>query len=255
MLLEARGQRILIDTGAGATLEKNAAALGVDLSRLDAVFLSHGHYDHTGGLEALLKMNRHSSLPVYGHPDIFDEKYSLREGQEPRYIGIPRRRAELEALGADFKLSRGPQSPCEGISTTGEIPRVAAEKPPGPSFLLKKGNRFTEDLLRDDQAMVIESSAGLIVMLGCAHAGLVETLGHILFLKERGRICAVLGGTHLLHTPEKQLGSIIARLERFSLEMIAPCHCTGIGATCALRRAFGERCLEHRAGSVFEFPL
>lgn len=255
VLLEAGGRRILFDTGAGATLKGNAKALGLDLGSIDAVFLSHGHYDHTGGLEVVLTARSGAALPVYAHPHIFGEKYISQEGKEPRYIGLPRRRAELEALGAEFRLGREPLNLGPGISSTGEIPRSPGRKAPGPLFLLKEGGRFLEDPLHDDQALLVESSAGLIVLLGCAHAGLIETLDHILAITGGDGIYAVLGGTHLLHTPEKLLNAVLSDLKRFNLKMIAPCHCTGIRATGALHRVFGGRCFEQQAGTIFKLPV
>ncbi len=254
VLLEAGGRRILFDTGAGATLQGNAGALGLDLGSIDAVFLSHGHYDHTGGLEQVLTMRGAAAVPVYGHPAIFGEKYISSGGQESRYIGMPRRRAELEALGAVFHLSRDPLTLGPGIRSTGEIPRNGGKEAPGPLFLLKEGGRLVEDPLHDDQALFVESSAGVIVLLGCAHAGLVETLDHILTLIGADRLHAVLGGTHLLHTPEERLTAVLTDLKRFDMGMIAPCHCTGLGASCALRRAYGKRYLEQQVGTIFQFP-
>lgn len=255
LLLEVKGQRILFDTGAGATLMDNAEALGVDLGRVDAVFLSHGHYDHTGGLKTLLKLNSFATLPLYAHPDIFARKYIFREGKAPGYIGIPWLRAELEALGAEFHLNRGPLLLGEGLWATGEIPRSSQTKPVKPLFLLKDGDSFTEDPLYDDQALVVESRAGLIVLLGCAHAGLIDTLKHILSVTGRSRIYAVLGGTHLLNMPDDRLSRTIAALRQLGLALIAPCHCSGIRATAALHQAFGKRCLEHQVGSIFKLPL
>lgn len=254
MLLEVRGQTILFDTGAGATLQGNAETLGLDPGRINAVVLSHGHYDHTGGLETILKMRPGGALPVHAHPGIFERKYVLQEGREPRYIGLPRTRAELEALGAVFHLHRGPSKPGEGIWSSGEIPREPAPALPGPAFMRMAGDRYVEDPLEDDQALVVESSAGLVVMLGCTHAGLGETLGHILELSGGKRIHALLGGTHLLNTPDHLLAPIISALERLRPQWIAPCHCTGMRASCALRRAFGSGYLEHQAGSIFRFP-
>lgn len=255
VLLEAGERRILLDTGAGATLQGNAAALGVDLGSIDAVFLSHGHYDHTDGLETVLTMRKGAALPIYAHPDIFGQKYVSLGEAEPRYIGMSRRRAELEALGAEFHLSRKPLDLGPGIRSTGEIPRSPGIKAPGPLFLLKEGEHFSEDPLYDDQALIVKSSAGFIVLLGCAHAGLIETLDHILTITGCSGIYAVLGGTHLLHTPDKMLSAVLSDLDRFNLEMIAPCHCTGIRATCALHRAFGRRCLEQQVGTIFQLPL
>lgn len=255
MLLEAGGRKILFDTGAGVTLAGNAAALGLDLTRLDAVVLSHGHYDHTGGLKWVLGIQVPASLAVYGHPHIFGQKYALRKGGVPEYVGVPWKRADMEALGARFCLDRGPVDLGGGIMSTGEIPRTfQAEKSKSP-FLLREGESFAEDRILDDQALIVESSAGLIVLLGCAHAGLIETLQHVLSLTGEKRIHAVLGGTHLLNAPEAHLRDTAAALRRFGLRAIAPCHCSGIRATVALHRAFGKRCLPHQAGSIFELPL
>jgi len=255
MLLETRGRRILFDTGAGATLAGNAAALNLDLTRLDAVVLSHGHHDHTGGLKWVLESQGSAALPVYAHPDALTEKYVSREDKVPEYIGAPWKRAEMEALGAEFCLDRGPVDLGDGIMTTGEIPRAPHAKRSPTLFLLKEGGKFVEDRLLDDQALVVESGAGLVVLLGCAHAGVIETLRHVLSLTGERRIYAVLGGTHLLNTPEDRLRRTVAGLRQFGLELIAPCHCSGIRATVAMHRAFGKRCLDHQAGSIFELPL
>lgn len=254
MLLETKGRRILLDTGAGATLAPNAAALGLDLSRLDAVVLSHGHYDHTGGLKWLLGVQVPATLAVQGHPDIFADKYSRRRDAAPKYIGAPWKRSETEALGARFNLERGPVELGGGIFTTGEIPRLErAEKGETP-FLTKEGDGFTEDRLLDDQALVVDSGAGPIVLLGCAHAGLIATLQHVLALTGKRRIYAVLGGTHLLNTSDEGIEQTIASLQQFGLEFIAPCHCTGYRAAAAMLKAFGKRFLDHQAGSVFRLP-
>lgn len=255
MLLETRGRRILFDTGAGVTLAGNAADLGLDLTRLDAVVLSHGHYDHTGGLKWVLGVQVPATLDVYGHPDLLSEKYASRKGGSPRYIGVPWKCAEMKALGARFYLERGPVNLGEGIMSTGEIPRRTRTENAEPHFLVKEEERFIEDRLMDDQALVVESSAGIVVLLGCAHAGLIDTLQHILTLTGEKRIYALLGGTHLLNDPEESLNRTVAALRQFELEIIAPCHCSGFRATAALRHAFGERCLDHQAGSIFELPL
>jgi len=118
MLLEVRGKRILFDTGAGLTLVQNARALNIDLTRVDAVVLSHGHYDHSGGLKDLLQLT--GSIPVYAHPNIFGDKYHLRKGKEPRQIGLPWSREDLEDFGAHFHLGRAPQEISEGVMLTGE---------------------------------------------------------------------------------------------------------------------------------------
>ena len=139
MLLEVGGRKILFDTGAGATLAGNAAALGLDLTALDAVVLSHGHYDHTGGLKWVLESQVSSKLPVHAHPDALDEKYILLPEMTPRYIGVPWKRTEMEALGAEFHLSREPVDLGDGITITGEIPRTSSAEGLVSPFVVKEG--------------------------------------------------------------------------------------------------------------------
>ena len=254
MFLEVGDRRILFDTGAGQTLPANADTLGIDLSRLEAIILSHGHYDHTGGLQPLCERN--AVAPVYAHPDIFIPKYHLLKtptGEDARYIGPPWSRQHLEELGVQFYLQREPVDLGGGITLTGEIPRSTGWENPEPGFLQKTAAGFREDLLYDDQALVVESPAGVIVVLGCAHAGLVNTLRHVVALTGKRHLYALLGGTHLFNASADRLASTLEALRDFDLQIIAPCHCTGIGATLAFCRAFGDKFVFHQAGSVFEF--
>ncbi|MDO9535953.1 MAG: MBL fold metallo-hydrolase [Bacillota bacterium] len=253
MLLEAGGKKILFDTGAGLTLVQNARTLGLDLNDLDAVVLSHGHFDHTGGLKALLEIA--GPLSIYAHPDIFGAKYHLREGQEPRNISLPWDREELENLGARFSLERSSQEIYKGVVLTGEIPRTQEwEKDLKGELVLKKSDgSFCQDPLEDDQSIIVETSVGSIVLLGCAHAGLINTFQHVRNLTGEQHIYACIGGTHLIEASEERMEYTLKKLSPFELEKIAPCHCTGFRASFALYQAFGDRFLTHSAGTVFRF--
>lgn len=248
--LETPSWRVLFDTGAGAVLEGNARALGVDLSQADAIVLSHGHYDHTGGLAVARRASPHAK--VFRHPAAFAPKYARMPDGTSRYIGVPP--ASVEALRQEDDVmvpTNGPSEVADGLFVTGEIPRVTDfEDTGGPFFLDEKCEHA--DPLVDDQALFFESSRGTVVLLGCAHAGVVNTLECIYRITGATPIHALLGGTHLLAASEERTHRTIDVLHRFGVEFLAPVHCTGMTAMAKLWNAFPEKCSPCPAGTTVE---
>ena len=246
--LETRDRRILFDTGQGLALGHNAAALGVRLDRADAVVLSHGHYDHTGGLAAVLAGRR--GLPVYAQPEVLSPRYARRDG-EAREIGMPATARQALTQRGAFRSSRAPLAVCDGVRLTGSIPRLTDfEDESGTFFLDADGHE--PDRLVDDQAAFVETRAGAVVLLGCAHAGVVDTLRQVEALTS-GPIRAVIGGMHLAAASPERIAATVRALDERGVRRVVPCHCTGLPATAALARELGDRCTPGRVGAVYEF--
>jgi len=247
----ARG-RILFDTGAGGTLVSNAAALGADLGLAGAIVLSHGHYDHTGGLAQAL--GRAPQAHVYCHPAIARPRWSLRGGAPKQAQMTADSLAALRDLPAHqlhwTEKPAAPPGPAAGI--TGFIPRETDfEDTGGPFFLDAEGRRA--DPLEDDQALWLETEEGLVVCAGCCHAGIVNTLQYILRLNPGSKIRAVIGGFHLLHESGDRLRRTAEFLRTLRLDLVVPCHCTGKEAVRALAAGLDARVSAGAAGSDYVF--
>lgn len=234
-LVDYPGGAILFDTGQGATLLANAQRMNRDLHRVDTVLLSHGHYDHTGGLLPLLR----SCGPkrVVAHPGIFAPRYRVKDTGEAIAIGMPYTEEYLRGQGARFELSRDQREVAPGIFLTGEIPRRTSYET-GDHGLYGDPRRETVDLLPDDQSLVIRGERGLTILLGCCHAGLVNTIETARRLTAEDRVYAVVGGTHLGFCDGTQLDSTIQALRRFAIKRICAGHCTGFAASARLAREF-----------------
>jgi 7,8-dihydropterin-6-yl-methyl-4-(beta-D-ribofuranosyl)aminobenzene 5'-phosphate synthase len=250
-LVESDEAKVLFDTGQSFSTVHNAELLDVDLSQVDKIVLSHGHFDHTGGLLLVLgKMGK--EIEVIAHPDIWQAKYAAREGEEPRYIGIPFSRPELENLGARFKLTTEPVAISNSIMTSGEVPMVTDYEDIEPFLVVKNNGNFEPDIFRDDQALFIKTPAGLVVILGCAHRGIINTLYHAQKLSGVKQIDTVVGGSHLVNASEERIWQTIAALKELGVKRLGVCHCTGMAASAIMSQEFGERFFFNNAGTVLK---
>ena len=241
---------VLFDTGQSETvLMHNLESLGLDPQDLSALALSHAHYDHTGGLPAILSLK--PGLPLHAHSDIFRSRYAYREG-EYKSIGLRLKRENVSQL-AELHLNDAPVEVISGLWTTGEI--VVRPEPEGRSahHLVSDDDGWKPDPYRDDMSLVMETQQGLVVICGCCHAGLLNTLAHVRRKFQRP-IAAIVGGTHLTTADEAYLEHVIDVLrDNYGPPYLYLNHCTGERASVALRDAFGERAKPCPAGMILTF--
>jgi 7,8-dihydropterin-6-yl-methyl-4-(beta-D-ribofuranosyl)aminobenzene 5'-phosphate synthase len=239
LLLERPDRTILFDTGAGATLLHNAMRLGKDLRRVDAIVLSHGHRDHTGGLVAALSAIG-KRLPVFGHPGIFSDRFGKRASGQMQYAGLPFKREALEGMGAAFDLSPDFRQIVPGVHLTGEVPRRNVYETGDARLFVPRGDLLQPDPFQDDLSMVVEGSDGLTLILGCCHSGLVNTMDHVRDQLPGKPIHTVIGGTHLGFAPPEQLHETISVLQALSVKRLGLSHCTGLAAGARLAHELGD---------------
>jgi 7,8-dihydropterin-6-yl-methyl-4-(beta-D-ribofuranosyl)aminobenzene 5'-phosphate synthase len=242
---------ILFDTGQGRALIPNARRMGIDLRKITGIVLSHGHCDHTGGFSGL--MAEIGPRPVFAHPSAFSRKFSNKTG-EIRSIGIPESREGLERGGMRLRPSTEPSEVAPGVLATGPIPRVTdfEQVPPHFHTAARDGSGLVQDLLEDDQALILDQRGGPVVVLGCGHSGIVNTLLYATELTNTKRFSLVIGGTHLIDADEARLGWTLDSLRQFEITRIAPCHCTGTRGQFALWQRFGTAFFLNTTGDRIE---
>ena len=232
-LIEA-SEVVLFDTGQTGVAFENLQLLGKPMP--SKIVLSHGHYDHTGGLLQFLR-----DVRVYAHPDVFLPRYYKGE-----YIGIPFKREKIEDR-AEIIEHREPIEVSKGIWALGEIPRQFEVALLKDSYIIRDGRKEDDNIL-DDQSLAIKTDKGVLLLLGCCHSGLRNT---VKWAEEvtGDEVKFIVGGTHLIaYSPEK-IKEIVSQLD---FEFIAPCHCTGLKAEFLLMEMLGDRFRMVGSGSVIE---
>ncbi|TWT79007.1 ComEC family competence protein [Planctomycetes bacterium CA13] len=244
-------KHVLFDTGQGKVLASNARKLGLPLSKTDAVVLSHGHYDHTGGLADVIEQN--TSLQLFAHPQSFHQKFSQKGNSSARDVGIPKEGTlALNRLRRPYVATAQPTRVYGGLMVTGTVPKVTDFENEAESFYLDKDCQCRDPLV-DDQSMFFDTTEGVVVLLGCAHAGVINTLRYIQKLTEHRPIAAVFGGMHLINASKQRIEATVKALQSLQPKIVGPAHCTGDAATGAIWCAMPDQCVGYHVGSKFEF--
>ena len=252
ILIEANRSRVLMDTGMSISTVYNASLLGVDFADLDAIVLSHGHADHTGGLRGVLM--RAGRKEVVAHPSVWDAKYRRSKDAPDRYNGIPFLRDEMESMGASFTLNTQPVEVSRHIVTSGEVPMGTSYEKIDEGLYHRTERGLEPDPLSDDLSVAVKMEEGLVVVLGCAHRGPVNIIHHLQRITGEERIYAIAGGTHLVRASEERVRETIREFRAMGVRKVACCHCTGFRASAQMANAFGDAFVLVNAGDRLTLP-
>ncbi len=249
--------RILFDTGGHReAFLHNLKEMKLSLDGVEALVISHGHLDHTAALvEAVREMG---GTRVYGHPHTFQPRFFEDQTGRRREIGVPKGEgiAEIERAGGEVTLTRRPIEVAPGIWTTGEIPRESFEDIPPPS---RGGRRIIvdgeerDDLIWDDLSLwMIVEDLGPLVVTGCCHSGIVNTLNHVSKLGGFREFYGVVGGLHLIGRDDNYIARTLEALKPYNLRLVSPCHCTGFKAMTHFLKAYPEGFILNYSGRILE---
>lgn len=256
VLLELKAEtcekHILYDTNsAAAPILHNLKIMGKSLDMVTAIFLSHCHYDHTDGLTGILEAID-QPIPVIAHPEIFRPCFEINP-DGIRHIGIVgQSREDLEQKGAIFTLTQAPLNLMAGVTTSGEIERVTSFEVLEDLYTIVDG-KVIQDHERDDSAIILNFEEGLVIVTGCCHAGIVNTMIHAKKITGVDKIHAVVGGLHFMDASEEKIEKSVQALDE--VDWVFAGHCTGFDGLRRLSNALGDRFAPIHTGSMIHFPV
>ncbi len=243
--LAGRGRTILFDAGQSEqALQANAKALGISLEDVQAVVLSHGHYDHAGGLPAVLRASR--TPAVYAHPQAFAPRWSQKPGLPLKEVSNPHKRQKLQAYGAAIRPVQSPEPLEDWLVLSGPI---GGNSWGVEQFVVRREDELVPDDFEDELCLLVQGQHGWGVVTGCCHRGLANTLRTARFVIRRAPIVAVIGGLHLRRVPHEDLDEVLTVLAGFGQPALYPCHCTGDAAIRYLETRYAGEVHAVSAGS------
>ncbi len=250
--IEHQNHTYLFDTGQTGICVSNAQEMKVPLKNISSIILSHGHYDHCNGLEAVLT-HLEKPISIYAHPLIFESKYALRKDNSLLYIGIKFQKEYLETrFKAQFCFSDHLTSLGPDIWMSGTVPLTNDFEKIPSSLKVMDNQELKPDLFLDDNSLFLKTPKGFIVILGCAHRGMVNIVE---YAKKNFDlpIRAIIGGTHLMDTSATHYQKVCSWIKDQNLEFLAPAHCTGFDKIKDLENRFGNLIKPAFCGRMFEF--
>jgi len=249
--LETGGKKLLFDTGGSELFWENAAKKGVDVSDVDLCVISHGHYDHTGGMVRFLRENQKAKL--YIHKDAFGVTYGTTDGRLDDYnCGILWQESDLRPYRDRMVLTDGPVWLTPDVVISGTIPSLP-EFQPVEEFYRPEGDSLVRDTMSHEQFLAIRERGGVLVFSGCSHKGIVAAVAYARTLFPGEHFRAVVGGMHLIAASSQTCRRIIDRLAAEEPEVVMPIHCTGLRAICQMKAALGDRCVLAGTGAEYTF--
>lgn len=248
VLIEEDGKRWLFDTGQTGIFVKNACAMGISLEPLDGIILSHGHYDHCGGIETLMKQLK-DPVPVYVRKRAFEAKFADKKGPEKEEIGIPWKE---ESCGSLVPVEEKKKKLSQGIWLIGDVPYTPGLEGPSPGMFVLSSGQFEEDRMSDEQMLVFETPKGLSVFAGCSHPGIINCLHYVREQFPGKKIFSLLAGMHLMHADQKKISWTLAQIKEYGVEVLMPVHCTGMNAIVQIQQQYPGQFQKVHCGSVIE---
>jgi 7,8-dihydropterin-6-yl-methyl-4-(beta-D-ribofuranosyl)aminobenzene 5'-phosphate synthase len=251
--IEADNKRILFDTGHSKLIVHNAEKLGIDLRSAESLILSHGHYDHTGAIAEILRLN--PSISIYCHPGILNLRFSRQPDGYMKYVGIDKgQSAALDLVKNSLRWINSPYLYSHDIGISGPIPRVSSFEDTGGEFFRDpKANE--PDLIIDDLCLWFKTTAGLCIVTGCCHSGLVNTISHIQSITSEP-VHTIIGGFHLGNASSDRIEQTCRFIQSINSNnntpFIIPCHCTGENAIKQLHSTFCEKVRSGAVGLTFQ---
>lgn len=260
IVIETCGRKILFDTGASSMFAENAKAMGVDLSEMEALVISHGHYDHTDGVPAFIDLNDHA--PIYLHKNALGDTYGEMDGKiEDFSCGIRWSEEFCEKVLPRIRFSEGTYKILDNVTVVGDIPwhpafsaterffrKIRVTDADGRTEL-----SFVQDQMDHEQFLVVEEGDVIHIFSGCSHKGVMATLEYAKKLFPGKRIGSLIAGMHMFPLTSTRQDEIIDAMMEMDVEWLVPLHCTGMDAILKMKTRKGEKCIVATSGKSYEF--